>query len=52
MNTKTKRLSKMKVIRTDQEQITQLERIGKEVDRPVSWLIRKAIAEFIERNKK
>lgn len=40
---------KLTAVRLDQKQIKALERIGKRADRPVSWLIRKAIDEFSKR---
>jgi len=44
-------LTKLTGIRTSPEQWERLEQIGAKLDRPVSWLIRKAIDEFIERNE-
>lgn len=32
--------------------IEDLKKIGKQQDRPVGWLIRKAVEEFVERSKK
>jgi predicted transcriptional regulator len=42
---------KLTAIRLDPEQVKALERMGKSADRPVSWLIRKAIDEFLKRAK-
>ena len=39
-------------IRLDASQMKALRRIGKREDRPYSWLIRKAIDEFVERDSK
>jgi len=39
---------KLVAIRLDPEQIRALERMGQQEDRPVSWLIRKAIDEFLK----
>jgi predicted transcriptional regulator len=38
-------------IRLKPEQVKQLERIATREDVPVSWLIRKAIDEFLKRRK-
>jgi predicted DNA-binding protein len=42
---------KLTGIRMNPGQWERLEQIGAKLDRPVSWLIRKAIDEFIERNE-
>jgi hypothetical protein len=39
-------------IRLDADDLAKLEVIAKEQDRSVSWLIRKAVSEFLERQKK
>jgi predicted transcriptional regulator len=36
-------------LRMDKEAITALEKIGVEIDRSVSWLIRTAVDQYIER---
>jgi predicted transcriptional regulator len=36
----------------DEDVVRALRRIGREMDRPVSWLIRRACEEFVERSKK
>ncbi len=36
-------------IRMDSDDVKALERIGEELDRSVSWLIRKSVQEYIER---
>jgi len=36
-------------IRMDSDDVKALERIGEELDRSVSWLIRKSVEEYIER---
>jgi len=46
-----KPLDRMKAIRVSDEQLKRLAEIGQEMDRPASWLIRRAIDEFIERAK-
>jgi predicted transcriptional regulator len=35
----------------DKKTITTLKEIGKEMERPVGWIVRKAVGEFIERRK-
>jgi predicted transcriptional regulator len=42
---------KLTAIRLKPEQIKKLERIAVREDVPVSWLIRKAIDEFLKRRK-
>jgi predicted transcriptional regulator len=37
-------------IRLDPDQLKALSKIGQREDRPISWLIRKAIDEFLERD--
>ena len=39
-------------VRLNPEQIKALEKLSQKEDRPVSWLIRKAIDEFLKRGKK
>ena len=39
-------------VRLDPEQIKALEKLSQKEDRPVSWLIRKAVDEFLKRGKK
>jgi predicted transcriptional regulator len=46
-----KPLKHMKAIRISDEQLKRLAEIGEEMDRPASWLIRRAIDEFIKRAK-
>jgi predicted transcriptional regulator len=46
-----KPLKRMKVIRISDDQLKRLDEIGEVMDRPASWLIRRAIDEFIERAK-
>jgi hypothetical protein len=46
-----KPLKRMKAIRISDEQLKHLAEVGEEMDRPASWLIRRAIDEFIERAK-
>jgi predicted DNA-binding protein len=41
---------KMSAIRLERGQYVHLQTIGKELDRPVSWLIRKAVEEFLEKH--
>jgi predicted transcriptional regulator len=43
---------KMTAIRLEAAQYKRLQAIGEDLDRPVSWLIRKAVDEFIERQPK
>ena len=45
------KLDKLTAVRLDQRTAKTLEKIGEELDRPVSWLMRKAIDEYIERWK-
>jgi len=35
----------------DAAELKELAKIGKKVDRTVAWLIRKAVSEYLERNK-
>jgi predicted transcriptional regulator len=35
----------------DEKTVAALKKIGEEVERPVGWLIRKAVEEFIQRRK-
>jgi len=35
----------------DKKTITSLKEIGKQIDRPIGWIIRKAVEDFIERRK-
>jgi predicted transcriptional regulator len=42
---------KLTAIRLKPEQLTKLEKIAVREDLPVSWLIRKAIDEFLKRKK-
>ena len=42
---------KMTAIRLESAQHERLVEIGKEIDRPVSWIIRKAVDEYLERYK-
>jgi predicted transcriptional regulator len=44
-------LDKMTAIRVEGDEYKRLQQIGQELDRPVSWVIRKAVQEFIERYK-
>jgi predicted transcriptional regulator len=46
-----KALTHMKAIRISDQQLKRLAEIGEEMDRPASWLIRRAIDEFIQRAK-
>jgi predicted transcriptional regulator len=39
----------LKAVRMDSDAIEALTRIGKELDRSISWLIRAAVSEYIER---
>jgi len=39
-------------VRLEPEQIKALEKLSQKEDRPVSWLIRKAVDEFLKRGKK
>jgi predicted transcriptional regulator len=39
-------------VRLDADDLAKLEVIATEQDRSVSWLIRKAVSEFLERQKK
>lgn len=43
---------KMISLRIKEQQLRKLAEIGKQQDRPVSWLIRKAVDDFIERQRK
>jgi predicted transcriptional regulator len=36
----------------DEKTVAALKKIGDEEDRPVGWLIRKAVEEFIQRRKR
>jgi len=42
---------KLTAVRLKPEQLRQLAKIAVREDRPVSWLIRKAIDEFLKRKK-
>ena len=42
---------KLTAIRLDPGQVRALEKMGKQEDRPVSWLIRRAIDQFLKRAK-
>ena len=37
-------------VRMDLRSLKALEKIGEELDRSISWLVRKAVQEFIERH--
>jgi predicted transcriptional regulator len=41
---------KMSAIRLETDQYEQLQKLGEQQDRPVSWLIRKAVEEFLQRH--
>lgn len=43
---------KLIAVRLDPEQIEALNRMSQQLDRPVSWLIRKAINEFLKLPKR
>jgi predicted transcriptional regulator len=43
---------KLIAVRMDSDIADDLEKIGLKLDRSVSWLIRKACEEFVQRNKK
>jgi len=43
-------MKKFYSFRIEQEKIEQLKKLGKKVERPVSFLIRKAIEEYLIRN--
>ena len=43
---------KLTALRMDKDHYARLEKIGQREDRPVSWLIRKAIEEFLKREEK
>jgi predicted transcriptional regulator len=45
-------VKKLTAIRLDPKQIVQLERIAKREDRAVSYIIRKAIDEYIRKDKR
>lgn len=45
-------VKKLTAIRLDPKQIAQLERIAKREDRAVSYIIRKAIDDYIRRDKR
>ncbi len=49
--TKKANLDKLTAVRIDPADHTKLQDIGRDMDRPVSWVIRKAVQEFIERYK-
>jgi predicted transcriptional regulator len=42
-------MKKLTAVRLEPQQVKALEKIGKREDRSVSWLIRKAIDEFLKR---
>jgi predicted transcriptional regulator len=44
-------VKKLMAVRLKPEQLKKLEKIAKREDLPVSWLIRKAIDEFLKRHK-
>ena len=46
------KLTKLTAIRLDPKQLAELERIAKREDRQISYLIRKAIDEFIRKDKR
>ena len=39
----------MSALRLERSQYERLQKMGEEQDRPVSWLIRKAVEEFLEK---
>jgi predicted transcriptional regulator len=41
-------MRKLTAVRLDPQQLKALEKVGKREDRSVSWLIRKAIDEFLK----
>jgi predicted transcriptional regulator len=45
-------LTKLTAIRLDSKQLAELERIAKREDRAVSYIIRKAIDEYIRKDKR
>lgn len=45
-------LTKLTAIRLDANQLAELERIAKREDRAVSYIIRKAIDEYIRKDKR
>jgi predicted transcriptional regulator len=47
-----KTLGKLTAVRLDPEQYDNLGEIAQALDRPLAWVIRRAITEFIERQKK
>jgi len=42
---------KLTAVRLKPEQLKELEKMAKEQDLSVSWLIRRAVAEYLERQK-
>ena len=47
-----KTLGKLTAVRLDPEQYDKIGQIAQGLDRPLAWVIRRAITEFIERQKK
>ena len=47
-----KTLGKLTAVRLDPDQYDKIGEIAQALDRPVAWVIRRAITEFIERQKK
>jgi len=45
-------LTKLAAIRLDSKQLAELERIAKREDRAISYIIRKAIDEYIRKDKR
>jgi predicted transcriptional regulator len=43
---------KMSAIRLESDQYKRLQELGELQDRPVSWLIRKAVEEFLQKNSR
>jgi predicted transcriptional regulator len=42
---------KLVAVRMDTKAVKALEQIGKELDRKVSWLVRKAVDEYVDRHQ-
>jgi predicted transcriptional regulator len=47
-----KTLGKLTAVRLDPDQYDKMGEIAQALDRPIAWVIRRAITEFIERQKK
>jgi predicted transcriptional regulator len=50
--TAKKTLGKLTAVRLDPEQYDKIGEIAQSLDRPLAWVIRRAMTEFIERQKK